>query len=94
MQPAGEAAFAVREAVTSRRYSHEFPARELDAALLKKLKANKRTWAFFQSQPPWYRRTSSFWVMEAKREATRNRRLAELIVRSDKRQPIKLLDRR
>jgi hypothetical protein len=32
--------------------------------------------------------------MEAKREETRERRLAELIARSAKREPIKLLDRR
>jgi hypothetical protein len=38
--------------------------------------------------------TSAFWVMEAKRADTRERKLAELIARSAKREPIKLLDRR
>jgi hypothetical protein len=32
--------------------------------------------------------------MEAKREETKERRLAELIARSAKREPIKMLDRR
>ncbi|HEX5963018.1 MAG TPA: YdeI/OmpD-associated family protein [Gemmatimonadales bacterium] len=94
MHPAGEAAFAGREAAGSRRYSYETRPTRLDARSLAKLRANKRAWAFFQSQAPWYRRTSAFWVMEAKRAETRERRLAELIARSAKGEPIKLLDRR
>ena len=94
MHPAGEAAFAARSTGTHRRYSYESRPTQLDAGSLKKLRANKRAWAFFQAQPPWYRRTSSFWLMDAKREETRERRLAELIARSAKGEPIKLLDRR
>ncbi|HET9464349.1 MAG TPA: YdeI/OmpD-associated family protein [Gemmatimonadales bacterium] len=94
MHPAGAAAFAAREAAMAAGYSYESRPAELDKPLLAKLKANKQAWAFFQAQPPWYRRTSSFWVMEAKREETRERRLAELITRSAKAEPIKLLDRR
>jgi len=94
MHSAGETAFAAREAATSRRYSYETRPRQLDTGSLKKLRANKRAWAFFQAQPPWYQRTSTFWVMEAKRKETRERRLAELIARSAKGEPIKLLDRR
>ena len=93
MHSAGETAFAAREAATSRRYSYETRPRQLDTGSLKKLRANKRAWAFFQAQPPWYQRTSTFWVMEAKRKETRERRLAELIARSAKGEPIKLLDR-
>ena len=94
MHSAGEAAFAAREAAAHKRYSYESRPAQLDAGSLKKLRANKRAWAFFQTQPPWYQRTSAFWVMEAKREETRERRLAELIARSAKGEPIKLLDRR
>jgi uncharacterized protein YdeI (YjbR/CyaY-like superfamily) len=94
MHSAGEAAFAARDGATSKRYSYESRPAQLDAGSLKKLRASKRAWAFFQAQPPWYRRTSVFWVMEAKREETRERRLAELIARSAKREPINLLDRR
>lgn len=93
MHPAGEAAFAAR-AATSKRYSYESRPAQLDAASLKKLRANRGAWAFFQAQPPGYQRTSTFWIMEAKREETRARRLAELIARSANREPIKLLDRR
>lgn len=94
MHAAGTAAFAAREPAMAAGYSYESRPAELDKQLLAKLKANKRAWAFFQAQPPWYRRTSSFWVMEAKREEARERRLAELITRSAKGEPIKLLDRR
>jgi uncharacterized protein YdeI (YjbR/CyaY-like superfamily) len=94
MQPAGEAAFAARNAGSSKRYSYETRPTDLDPRFTAKLKANRRAWIFFQAQPPWYRRTSSFWVMEAKREETREGRLAELITRSAKGEPIKLLDRR
>jgi uncharacterized protein YdeI (YjbR/CyaY-like superfamily) len=93
MHSAGEAAFAARKDASSKGYSYESRPTELDARSRAKLKANKRAWQFFQAQPPWYQRTSSFWVMDAKREETRARRLAELIVRSAKGEPIKLLDR-
>jgi uncharacterized protein YdeI (YjbR/CyaY-like superfamily) len=94
MHATGAAVFAAREPAMAAGYSYESRPAELDKPLLAKLKANRRAWAFFQAQPPWYRRTSSFWVMEAKREETRERRLAELITRSAKGEPIKLLDRR
>jgi uncharacterized protein YdeI (YjbR/CyaY-like superfamily) len=94
MHSSGRAAYARREAVNPRRYSYESGPRELDASSLRKLRANKPAWAFFRAQPTWYQRTSAFWVMEAKREETRERRLAELIARSARGEPIKLLDRR
>ncbi len=36
-------------------------------------------WAFFQQQPAGYRRQATQWVTSAKREVTRERRLATLI---------------
>ena len=94
MHPSGLAAFGVRDAADPRRYSYESRTTELDRSSLARLKANKRAWAFFEAQPPWYKRTSSFWVMDARRQETRERRLAELIARSAQGEPIKLLDRR
>lgn len=94
MHAAGRAAFEAREARKPARYSFENKPKELDPPLKKKFRANKQAWTFFQAQPPWYQRTSTFWVMEAKRVETRERRLAELIASSAKREPIKLLDRR
>jgi hypothetical protein len=37
------------------------------------------TWTYFQTRPPWYRRTTAHWVMSAKKDDTRERRLAALI---------------
>jgi uncharacterized protein YdeI (YjbR/CyaY-like superfamily) len=93
MHAAGRAAFEARDPRKPGRYSFENKPKELDPSLKKRLRANKRAWTFFQAQAPWYQRTSIFWIMQAKREETRERRLAELIAKSAKREPIKLLDR-
>jgi uncharacterized protein YdeI (YjbR/CyaY-like superfamily) len=94
MRAAGRTAFAARSAEHSRHYSYETRCTPLDRSSLARLKANKRAWNFFQAQPPWYQRTSSFWVMDAKRAATREKRLSELIAKSAEGEPIKPLDRR
>jgi len=60
-------------------YSFERRPLRLSPPLEKRFRAAKGAWAYFQAQPPWYRRTSTFWVMSAKREETRTRRLATLI---------------
>ncbi|MCH7825170.1 MAG: YdeI/OmpD-associated family protein [Acidobacteria bacterium] len=45
----------------------------------KRFKSNQAAWKFFQEQAPWYRRTAAFWVLGAKKEETRLRRLGQLI---------------
>lgn len=82
MMPAGEKAFAARTAARSGVYSFEQRPTDLPPAYLKRFQANKRAWSFFAAQPPGYRRSSVFWVMSAKRDATRERRLAQLIADS------------
>jgi uncharacterized protein YdeI (YjbR/CyaY-like superfamily) len=44
-----------------------------------RFRADATAWAFFQAQPPSYRQTAVYWVVSAKREETRARRLARLI---------------
>jgi uncharacterized protein YdeI (YjbR/CyaY-like superfamily) len=85
MTPAGLKALAARDPQKSGIYSFENPARKLDAICEKEFKAHTEAWAFFQAQPPGYRRTASFWVMSGKQEATRLRRLASLVAASEKR---------
>jgi uncharacterized protein YdeI (YjbR/CyaY-like superfamily) len=85
MTPAGLKALAARDPAKSGIYSFENPARKLDETCEKEFKAHSEAWDFFQTQPPGYRRTASFWVMNAKQEATRLRRLASLIAASEKR---------
>jgi uncharacterized protein YdeI (YjbR/CyaY-like superfamily) len=86
----GLAAFDVR---VKSRYSFEARPVTLDPADLKRFQANRAAWRYFEEQPPWYRRTSVFWVMSARREETRARRLALLIAKSEAREPIPPLKR-
>jgi uncharacterized protein YdeI (YjbR/CyaY-like superfamily) len=79
MRPAGLTVFEARDPKRSRQYSFENRSRPLDAAAAKAFRANRRAWAWFAAQAPWYRRTAAWWVMSAKREETRQRRLTLLI---------------
>jgi uncharacterized protein YdeI (YjbR/CyaY-like superfamily) len=78
MEPAGLAAFEGREQAKAG-YSYEERPRELDSVCEERFRAHPKAWEFFQAQPPGYRRTVSFWVMSAKKEETRLRRLGQLI---------------
>jgi len=93
MTRAGLAAFQAREASRTGIYSFEQRPTRLSPALGRKLRANAGAWAYFRTQPPWYRRTSSFWVMSAKQETTRARRLSILMTCSARRMPIPPLRR-
>jgi uncharacterized protein YdeI (YjbR/CyaY-like superfamily) len=78
MRPAGLAAFEARTQEGT--YSHEQrDEARFDERREALLRADEAAWAFFSAQPPWYRRTATFWVMSAKREDTRDRRLRALI---------------
>ena len=83
MRPAGFAAFEKRSEAKTGTYAYE---QKEDAALEKaeekQFRANKPAWEFFQSQPPWYRRTAIWRVVSAKKEETRKKRLAKLIEES------------
>lgn len=80
MRPAGIAAFEKRD--RTKAYSFEVRDRGLGAAETAAFRRNRRAWSFFQSQPPGYRRLASWWVMSAKREETRTRRLTTLMADS------------
>ncbi len=67
----------------SRKYSFENAERNLDAEAERLFRANLKAWEFFSAQAPWYRRTASFWVISAKKEETRKRRLQTLIKDSE-----------
>ena len=79
MQPAGLTAFELRKESRSNVYSYEKEASELDAACLRKFKAAKAAWAFFEEQPPGYRKQMIHRITDAKTEATRHSRLQKLI---------------
>lgn len=80
MHEAGQRAFAARSAARTGVYSFE----RTEAAVLPeehaaRLAASPAALAFFEAQPPWYRRTATHWVVSAKQEATRERRFATLL---------------
>jgi uncharacterized protein YdeI (YjbR/CyaY-like superfamily) len=79
MRPSGRKAFHKRKDDKSGIYSYERKTATLTAAQQREFRAKKPAWEYFQSQPPWYRRTATFWVVSAKKEETRQRRLAALI---------------
>jgi uncharacterized protein YdeI (YjbR/CyaY-like superfamily) len=94
MAPAGLKAFDTRDRARSGIYSFEQRAAlRLDAAAEKKFRARRKAWSFFQAQPPGYRKTATFWVMSAKKEETRARRLDQLIGDSGNGRRIGLLAR-
>ena len=80
MRPAGLAAFEARRKDRSAVYSYEqSDPSKLDEAYDQELRANKAAWTFFESSSTSYRRAAIHWVMSAKREETRRRRLSTLI---------------
>ena len=83
MREAGLRAFAARTAAKTGVYSFERnETAKLSPAHEKVLRANAKAAAFFDAQAPWYRRTAIHWVISAKREETRQRRLQKLIADS------------
>jgi len=79
MTDAGRAAFAKRRENRSGIYSYEKRPEALPPEYRKALDRKKRAAADFDSRPPSYRRAAIWWVVSAKSESTRLRRLAQLI---------------
>ena len=93
MEPAGQAAFDARDESKMTRYSFERDQASLPPEYEAMFRKNRKAWKFFESQPPGYRKTATFWVMSAKREETRQRRLDVLISDSANGERIGLLKR-
>ena len=93
MRPAGIAAFEKRTDDKTGVYSFERENPELTPEYEKRLRTNKAAADYFDSRPPWYRRTAIHLVTSAKREETRERRLAQLIEDSAAGRDIKQLRR-
>ncbi len=92
MRPAGLRAFEQRAPEKTGIYAYENKhLAELNAAQERRFRANKKAWTFFQARPEGYRKTAIWWVVSAKLEETRTRRLEQLIERSEKGEPIGVL---
>ena len=79
MQPAGLCAFEARDPARTGIYSFERETAQFDVGMERRFKANRKAWEFFTSQPPGYRRLATHFVISAKRDETRARRLERLI---------------
>jgi uncharacterized protein YdeI (YjbR/CyaY-like superfamily) len=85
MQPAGLKAFEHRTAEKSAIYAYEQRKNAtLGEAYERTFRRNHKAWDYFQTQAPSYRQVVTWWVISAKQEETRLRRLAQLIDSSTK----------
>ena len=91
MQQAGLDVFKHRKDSKSAIYSYEKAPAVLNKSFEKQFKANKAAWAYFRSKAPSYQRTAISWVMNAKQEKTRIKRMETLIKDSEANKPIKPL---
>lgn len=92
MQPEGLEAFAKRKDSRSGIYSFENVPATLDAAYEKQFKANKKAWAYLNKIAAGYRKLAIHHVMDAKQEATRQRRLEKLITACEQEKKFWLLN--
>lgn len=101
--PVDATRYAVRFApgkVTPRREAPDWawdggqaPPPELAAPYAATFQENAEAWAWFESQPPRYRRVAIWWVMGGKAEATRDRRLRQLVEASANGERVSALQR-
>jgi uncharacterized protein YdeI (YjbR/CyaY-like superfamily) len=95
MQAAGLLAFQKRKGKRSEIYSYEQrKVAKLPAAYEKEFRAHPAAWKFFRAQAPWYQRTTIWWIISAKKEETRFKRLAALIEDSEHQRSIPAMTRR
>jgi len=94
MHPAGLKAFASRSAKKSAIYSYEQrKSAQFTREQEKQFRANEAAWEFFRSQAPWYQRVTTYWLISAKREDTKLKRLSSLIEHSQNRRTLPQLTR-
>jgi uncharacterized protein YdeI (YjbR/CyaY-like superfamily) len=79
MTEAGLVAFALRKENRSGVYAYEQRTPELPEEFAKVFRKNKEAWKHFEAQAPWYRKTTMWYVVSAKRDETRRKRLNTLI---------------
>jgi uncharacterized protein YdeI (YjbR/CyaY-like superfamily) len=94
MHSAGLSAFEKRDGKRSEIYSYEQrKAAKLPVAYERKFRTDPTAWEFFQAQPPGYKRICSWWVISAKKEETKLKRLAVLMEHSEHQRKIPALSR-
>jgi uncharacterized protein YdeI (YjbR/CyaY-like superfamily) len=98
MWPAGLKTFLTRDRKKAGLYSYEQRRHiKLPPRFEKLVRAKAKAWVYYRAQAPWYQRTAAFWVVSAKQEETRLKRLTHLIACSARGQsvgPLTRLDKR
>ena len=83
LQPAGLLSFQNRKENKSKIYSYENEGVKFSSDFEAQFRKNKKAWVYFQLLAPSYKKPSTNWVMSAKQEVTKVKRLAELIADSE-----------
>lgn len=95
VQSAGLRAFERRKQEKSGIYAYENrSSATFGAAHEQQFQTHNNAWKFFLAQAPWYRKTATWWVISAKKEETRLRRLEALIQHSEHSRTLPQLTRR
>ena len=79
MQPRGHAAYGARRENRSGVYAYEQRSVDLPPLYARRMQTDRAAWADYRKRPPHYRKTVNWWVLSAKTEVTRLRRLDQLI---------------
>lgn len=79
MRMAGLDAYAHKDVHADSGYASGDLTEKLPEEMATEFKKYAEAWAFYKSQPPGYRKQTTAWITSAKREETRQRRLAVLI---------------
>jgi len=82
MRPEGLEAFEARKESRSGIYAYEQRPQAMPEPYAGRFRRHREAWAFFEAQPPSYRRTLVWYVISAKQEETRASRLERLIAAS------------
>ena len=93
MHPAGLEVFKNRNPERTNLYSFEQKEHQLRADYEKQFRSHKSAWEYFESKAPSYKKPAIHWVMSAKQEGTRMRRLQQLIHYSNEKTNIPQLRR-
>ncbi len=88
MMSAGLEAYNRRKENKSGIYSFENEIKDLPEAYAEIFKKNRVAWEFYSTQPPSYRKTMTHWILSAKQDATKMKRLEKLISESKNRSRI------
>jgi uncharacterized protein YdeI (YjbR/CyaY-like superfamily) len=90
MHGAGLRAFEERDRRKDQPYLRDHPLRQkLPPELEARIRNNPAAWTYWQAQQPSYRKEVAFWILSAKQEPTRERRMASLIEDSAAGRPVK-----